>query len=363
MPSLRLDGLCRSFGATQAINGLDLEVGDGEYMCLLGPTGAGKTTTLRLVAGLILPDRGSVIVDGVDVTKRQPEERRATMMSQTYALFPHMTVASNIVFGPFIQGWSEKDRVNILHSLLDMVHLTNRKEAYPAELSGGMAQRTALARALGSGADTLLLDEPLRALDARLRIALRMELRSLARSLGKTVIHVTHDQEEAMVMADRIAVIRDGRIIQVGTPKEIFEEPATPFVANFLGQSNFFIGKMDGVEGELQTVIDDAGHRILCRRSDDMDGDVVVAVKVGNTNITVSGTGFLDGKVERILYEGPNLHVDIGMGDLGRMSAKLPNRKMGELSIGDEVSISWDPAKATSFRLPEGGLEKELRVE
>jgi len=208
MPRIRLEGITVAYGKKRALDTLDLEVHDGEYICLLGPTGAGKTTTLRALCGLTLPTAGKVFFDDEDITISEPEERKAAMLSQDYSLFPHMTVRENISFGPDIKNWGKREVDKSVSSMMDMVRLTKRADAYPNELSGGMQQRNALARALASGAEVLLLDEPLRALDARLRIDLRQELRSLSKSLGITTIHVTHDQDEALVMADRIAVIR-----------------------------------------------------------------------------------------------------------------------------------------------------------
>ncbi|MCG7845130.1 MAG: ABC transporter ATP-binding protein, partial [Methanomassiliicoccales archaeon] len=244
MPTVQLVGLRKSFGDIKAADGLDLEVKDGEYLCLLGPTGAGKTTTLRIISGLLRPDEGKVLLNGKDCSDLEVEDRKAALLSQTYALFPNLTVEDNIMFGLNIRGADEGVKEQVLISMLDLVRLSGRSDAYPSELSGGMQQRTALARALASGADLLLLDEPLRALDARLRISLRKELRSLAKSLRMTAIHVTHDHDEALVMADRVAIIREGRILQIGTPQEIWDRPATPFVANFVGQSNFFVGEV-----------------------------------------------------------------------------------------------------------------------
>lgn len=363
MPEIQLKDVTVTYGKTRATDSMDLSVRDGEYLCLLGPTGAGKTTTLRVMCGLTTPDSGKVMFDGRDVTRTEPEDRRAVMLSQTYSLFPHMTVAENISFGPEIKGWSERDRKEAVSSMMDMVRLTRRSEAYPNELSGGMQQRNALARALASGAEILLLDEPLRALDARLRIDLRQELRSLAKSLKITTVHVTHDQDEALVMADRIAVIREGRIVQVGTPREVFENPVSPFVSNFLGQSNFVAGFIRS-SGE-QTVLEDRAGRLLPGKKCDMDEgrEAVLGVKVGHTSISKEGPGFLRGEIERMLFEGRSIHVDMIVPDLGRFACKIPPRKMGDFRVGDGVFISWDASNASVFPLPEDGLEKELRVE
>ncbi|NYT11134.1 MAG: ABC transporter ATP-binding protein [Methanomassiliicoccales archaeon] len=363
MPEIILEDITVTYGKIQAMKELNIEVKDGEYLCLLGPTGAGKTTTLRVICGLTTPSSGRVLFDGKDITDTDPEERRATMLSQTYSLFPHMTVEKNIAFGPEIRNWDENVRKEAVSSMLDLVRLTKRADAYPKELSGGMQQRNALARALASGAQVLLLDEPLRALDARLRLDLRQELRSLAKSLNITTVHVTHDQDEALVMADRIAVIREGGIIQVGAPREVFENPRSPFVANFIGQSNFITGVVKQT-GETTVLEDRAGRSLPGMQSVlDLEEKAVISMKIGQTSISKTEPGFLEGEIERLIFEGRFVHVDMQVDDIGRFSCKIPPRKMDEFQSGDIVQISWEPSKATIFPYPKDGLENELRVE
>jgi ABC-type Fe3+/spermidine/putrescine transport system ATPase subunit len=363
MPNIRLRGVVKRYGDIEAAQDLNLEVQDGEYLCLLGPTGAGKTTTLRLISGLTRSDEGEIFFGNKLMNGVEPEDRKAVMLSQTYALFPQLTVAENILFGPDIRNFPDAVKDDTLNEMLHLVRLRHRPDAFPKELSGGMQQRTALARALASGAEVLLLDEPLRALDARLRISLRHELRDLAKSLGITTVHVTHDQEEALVMADRIAVIREGRIIQVGTPAEVFDNPVSPFVANFVGQSNFFVGKV--VEKrEATEVRDHMGHSVFAQPGGCRVGDqVVVGVKVGNTEISKEGEGFFEGTVERVLFEGRYLHVDLNVLDMGRYSSKIPSWRLGKIVPGDVVKIKWSADKARVFAMPEKGLAEELKVE
>jgi len=364
MPTVTLRGITKRFSDVTAADGLDLVVNDREYLCLLGPTGAGKTTALRVIAGLTTPDSGQVLFDDRDVTTLEPEERSAVLLSQTYSLFPTMTVAENILFGPNIRDMPDEEKERTLVSLLDLVRLTKRASSYPRELSGGMQQRNALARAIATNPDVLLLDEPLRALDARLRIDLRKELKSLAKALGLTVVHVTHDQDEALVMADRIAVIRAGRIVQVGTPQEVFNSPTSPFVANFVGQSNFFVGTVVASTPEGSEVEDDQGRRVKARPTDvPVGGKAAVAVKVGHTQLVKTGATVLRGTVERMLFEGRVVHVDVGVEDLGRFSAKIPASHRDRYHVGDEVGIAWSRNKAIVFPYPEGGLEDELRVD
>ena len=318
-----------------------------------------------MIAGLTRPDRGKVLLGDRDVTKLEPEERNAVLLSQTYSLFPTMTVAQNIMFGPDIRNVPEDAKEQTLVSLLDLVRLTKRADSYPRELSGGMQQRNALARALATNPDVLLLDEPLRALDARLRIDLRRELRSMAKDLGLTVVHVTHDQEEAMVVADRIAVIRNGRIIQIGEPREVFDNPVSPFVSTFFGQSNFIVGTVIcSGNGRTTSVRDDWGKVVFGRPCAlPMDSKAVVAVKVGNTRVVRENDAFLAGKVERTLFEGRIVHLDIDVENHGRFSAKLPASRRDQVSVGDHVGINWDVSKASIFPYPEGGLDNELRVD
>jgi ABC-type Fe3+/spermidine/putrescine transport system ATPase subunit len=363
VPTIRLEKVVKSFDGIKAADMLEFTVNQGEYLCVLGPTGAGKTTTLRIIAGLTRPDEGRVLFDEADVTDLEPENRKAVLLSQTYSLFPQLTVAENILFGPDIRSAGVNEKERTLADMLDLVRLTNRPDAYPRELSGGMQQRTALARALASGASVLLLDEPLRALDARLRISLRHELRDLAKSLAITTIHVTHDQDEALVMADRVAVIRKGKIIQIGTPQEVWDNPASPFVANFVGQSNFITGRV--IEKKEETTVRDRnGYEVVAQPGRCQIGDeVVVGVKVGNTEIAKEGLGFFDGVVERVLFEGRNLHVDMNVPGLGLFSAKVPSWRLGKLVRGDKVHIKWTADKARVFALPEGGLLEELKVE
>ena len=364
MPSVTLRGVVKRYSDTTAANGLDLVVNDREYLCLLGPTGAGKTTALRVIAGLTVPDEGTVLFDEKDVTSVEPEKRNAVLLSQTYSLFPTMTVADNVMFGPDIRKVSDNDKEQMLVSLLDLVRLTSRADSYPRELSGGMQQRCALARAIATSPDVLLLDEPLRALDARLRIDLRRELKSLAQTLGLTVIHVTHDQDEALVMADRIAVVRNGRIVQVGTPLEVFNEPASPFVANFVGQSNFFTGTVVSSSPKGSMVEDQWGRRVKARPTEGPEGQkAVLAVKVGQTHILKREVAPLHGTIERKLFEGRVVHVDVGIEGMGRFSSKVPMSHHVRYNVGDEVGIGWNRNKAKVFPYPEDGLENELRVD
>ncbi|MFB6170206.1 MAG: ABC transporter ATP-binding protein [Haloarculaceae archaeon] len=254
MVEVHLSGVEKAFGETTALADVSLSVADGEFFTLVGPSGCGKTTTLRLVAGFDDPTRGTVRFDDRDVAGVPPEERDVGIVFQNYALFPHMNVRENVGYGLRFReppGGDERARVD---ELLDLVGLSGMGERDPTELSGGQQQRVALARALAPGPDLLLLDEPMSALDARLRERLRREIRDIQTDLGVTTIYVTHDQEEALAVSDRVAVMSDGRVQQVGTPQSVYRTPATRFVAEFVGDNNLFPGTVVGRESGRVTV-------------------------------------------------------------------------------------------------------------
>ena len=237
-PAVRLSGIRRLYGDVVAVAGVDLDIGAGEFFTLLGPSGSGKTTTLRVIAGFERPDAGRVELQGVDVTRVAPSQRAVNTVFQDYALFPHMTVAENVEYGLRVRGISRRDRRARAEEVLERVRLPGLGDRKPVQLSGGQRQRVALARAIVNRPPVLLLDEPLGALDLKLRQEMQTFLKALQRDLGITFVYVTHDQEEALTMSDRLAVFNSGRIEQVGSPAEVYEHPQTEFVAGFVGVSN-----------------------------------------------------------------------------------------------------------------------------
>src|SRR5512137_1195167 len=242
MPEVRVINLNKKFGKVYALDNVSLTIHDQEYFSLLGPSGCGKTTLLRLIAGRIEPDGGEIYIGDRRVDKDPPEDRDIGFVFQTFALFPHMTAWSNVIYGPKVKNYDAKQAETIGHEVLELVKLNERLNAYPSELSGGMMQRIAVARALAAGAKTLLLDEPLGQLDAKVRNEIRYEIRRMAKDLKLTAIHVTHDQAEAMSISDRIAVMKKGKIVQIGSPQELYMHPNSLFVAHFIGESNFLEG-------------------------------------------------------------------------------------------------------------------------
>ncbi len=252
MTFLQLAGVQKSFGASAVVKAFDLSVGKGEFVTFLGPSGCGKTTTLRMIAGFEAPSAGTILIDGKDVTDVRTAKRNIGMVFQSYALFPNMSVAGNVGFGLRVAGKSAVEIKARVDEMLDLIKLPHLAERYPRQLSGGQQQRVSLARALAPSPQILLLDEPLSALDARIRVALREEIRSLQRKLGITTIFVTHDQEEALSMSDRIVVMNDGHIEQVGSPRDIYNRPRTRFVASFVGTLNALQGEViDGASGVM----------------------------------------------------------------------------------------------------------------
>jgi len=241
-PAIRFDKVSRHFGEVKAVDNVDLEIKDGEFFSMLGPSGSGKTTCLRMIAGFDKPTSGNIHIYGQDVSNLPPFERSVNTVFQDYALFPHMTIDENIAYGLMIKGVPQAERSKRVDEMLDLVQLPGFGYRKPSQLSGGQRQRVALARALINKPKVLLLDEPLGALDLKLRQQMQVELKSIQQSVGITFIFVTHDQEEALTMSDRIAVFNEGRIEQVGSPSEVYEQPASPFVAGFVGTSNLISG-------------------------------------------------------------------------------------------------------------------------
>lgn len=366
MPRLRLEGIAKRFGDVVALDGVDLEVADGEYLVILGPTGAGKTTLLKIVAGLLRQDRGRVSLDGRPIDRLPPEERGIAYLPQTYSLFDHLSVWDNAVFGPVVKGWSPARVEAVGREVLDLVRLFERRTSFPRELSGGMQQRVALCRALAADAETLLLDEPLRALDARLRIELRRELKDLTSHLGITTLHVTHDQDEALSVADRILVLRAGRVRQVSSPREVYEEPVDPFVAHFVGEANLFEGRVTEVGPQTVHVQVGEGVQWAAAPRDVQVGDVVVVgVKVDRCVLSeaADGENSVRADVRRALFGGKHTVFEVELEGLGTAKVKMPSARAVAFAEGERAYFSFPPRFGRVFPAPPEGLAKALEVE
>jgi spermidine/putrescine transport system ATP-binding protein len=285
---VELQAVTKSYGSARAVDQIDLHVGQGRFYALLGPSGCGKTTTLRLIAGFEQPDHGRILIGGRDVGRLPPYRRDVNTVFQHYALFPHLTVADNVGFGLREKRVADPEVARRTTEALEMVRLGGLANRKPQELSGGQQQRVALARALVNRPTVLLLDEPLGALDLKLRKEMQLELKALQQQVGITFIFVTHDQEEALTMSDRIAVMHDGHIVQEGTPRDIYEHPNTRFVADFIGLTNFFVGKVVSEE-EDRTLVETDALRIWCAGRLASPGNrVTVAVRPEKIEMTAS---------------------------------------------------------------------------
>ena len=331
VPAIKFDQVSRHFGEVKAVDQVTLEIRDGEFFSMLGPSGSGKTTCLRMIAGFDKPTSGKIYLYGQDVSDLPPYERDVNTVFQDYALFPHMTIDDNVAYGLMIKGVPKAERIKRVAEMLELVRLPGFGQRRPSQLSGGQRQRVALARALINHPKVLLLDEPLGALDLKLRQQMQVELKSIQQRVGITFIFVTHDQEEALTMSDRIAVFNEGRIIQVGTPSEIYEKPASPFVAGFVGTSNL-------VSGE-------AAKRIT--GSEQMFSIRPEKIYLGSENgATDKDMISVDGVVRDVVYLGlfTRYLVEIEGGtDLVVVGQNLKTTSMDVLSAkGQKVRLHWN---------------------
>ena len=344
---LTLSGLYKRFGETAAVEGVDLDVGPGEFISLLGPSGSGKTTVLRMVAGFEDPDEGSILVDEQRVNDMPAHRRNMGMVFQAYSLFPTMTARQNIEFGLRLRGLSKTERSAKADEALELVRLPSHGDRYAHQLSGGEQQRVALARALALEPSVLLLDEPLSALDAKVRVHLRDEIRSIQLRLGITTLYVTHDQEEALAISDRIAVMADGRIQQVGTPAEIYSQPATPFVAEFVGTMNRFECRV--ADEESVTVSGDGTRVRVGPHGRPRDEHVIALLRPEGITITpssVNGGGddsLLAATVCRHTFLGANTRLGLDSA-LGTFVADVPSTLAVTLPLGSEVHLAFNSA-------------------
>jgi ABC-type Fe3+/spermidine/putrescine transport system ATPase subunit len=367
MPEVRAVNVVKKYGKLYALDHISLTVHDQEYFSLLGPSGCGKTTLLRLIAGLIEPDGGEIYIGDRRVDNVPPEDRDIGFVFQTFALFPHMTAWSNVLYGPKVKNYDAKQADIIGHEVLEMVKLNERLNAYPSELSGGMMQRIAVARALAAGAKILLLDEPLGQLDAKVRNDIRYEIRRMAKDLKLTAIHVTHDQAEAMSISDRIAVMKKGKIVQIGTPKELYMHPATLFVAFFIGESNLLEGQIAEVDDKKVVVELREGFRIEAfnEREIRVDERVVLAIRPETCEMKsgfIEGPNALFGKIEKTTFEGTIVRYEIRLVNGDRFLINRPSLTEDWFTVGDDVTISYPLDKAHLFPYPENGLSDEISV-
>jgi spermidine/putrescine transport system ATP-binding protein len=345
-----LVGLTKRFADVTAVDGIDLQVASGEFFSLLGPSGCGKTTTLRMIAGFELPTSGEIRLDGEDMAARPAHKRNVNTVFQSYALFPHLKVADNVAFGLKRSGADRREVRTRVAEALELVQLTGLEKRKPAQLSGGQQQRVALARALVLKPAVVLLDEPLGALDAKLRRALQIELKALQEQIGLTFVYVTHDQEEALTMSDRLAVMNRGRIEQLGTPKEVYSEPSTTFVADFLGISNLMVGEARGRSGDACAV--SFGDFQLHAGCGDLDTKGTTRLVIRPERVRLDAREFtrsdadnrVPGMVERVVYMGAANHVLVRLAHGELVTALVQDTGDGPAySQGDPVRVHFPP--------------------
>jgi putative spermidine/putrescine transport system ATP-binding protein len=347
LPGLELRGVEKRFGTVVAVDGVELSVESGEFMTLLGPSGAGKTTILKLVAGFEQADAGTIKLHGRDIVRLSPAMRGVGVVFQHYALFPHMTVAENIAYGlkrHRIKGESRRRR---LEEMLELVRLVDHGARYPRELSGGQQQRVALARALAFAPALLLMDEPLGALDRTLRTDLEDEIRRIHREVGATIVYVTHDREEALALSDRIAVLSEGKVVQLGSGEELYDDPCDDFVARLFGDCNVFAVESvsAAARGMVDVMLD--GGRVLCARSATDSTRVSLVVRPERLRVQAcEGDVALDVEVEDVYYLGEASRLRGHHRVLGAVVARLNPREARGLAPGDDVRLHFDPADA-----------------
>ncbi len=351
--AVEIIGVRKQFGRMTALERVDFEVKAGEFVSLLGASGCGKSTLLRIIAGFETATEGVVKIYGEDVTSRPPERRPTNLVFQRGALFPHMTVRENIAYGLKLKGW-ERTRINArVDEMLALVQLEKLGDREPSQLSGGQAQRVALARALAGEPRVLLLDEPLSALDLKLRQQMQLELRAIQTRLGATFVFVTHDQTEALVMSDRIAIMNNGRIVQHGAPRDIYRRPNSVFVSDFVGATNLLRGIVSRTDGGRLSLKTDGGTYFVPESEATLhDGQpAVLSIRPESMTLSRGGETVPDGynasgTVREIIYQGNTVRVGVGLSTGATVWAEGRDEEFGDLSSGDPVTLGWSESAA-----------------
>ena len=365
---IRLTDVDKSFDDERVVKKLNLDVEEGEFLTMLGPSGCGKTTTLRMIAGFEVPTSGQIFLQGEDVDDKKPNERNVNTVFQNYALFPHMNVFDNIAFG-LVEKKVKKDEIRSrVEEMIKLVQLDGMEKRMPAQMSGGQKQRVAIARALVNRPKVLLLDEPLGALDLKLRKQMQGELKALQRRLGITFIYVTHDQEEALTMSDRIAVMNRGRLEQVGTPEEVYNHPETKFVADFIGESNIIEGYIENMTDDSIEVTMESGKAIIHETGYRMEEMVYLCIRPENLKIsTEAKEGFrFRGQVKEHIFIGSTNKTMIEMPN-GQMLKSVTPAEDELIPVGTAVNVFWNPGKAVVMRTKEeqiyNVIEQSVEIE
>lgn len=367
MPEVRLVNVTKRYGSITALDNVCLDVRDKEYVSIIGPSGCGKTTLIKCIAGIVQPDEGEIYIDDRPANDLPVQGRNVGYVFQEVALFPHMNVRENVSYGPRVKGWDAKRTGSLVSEMLDMVKLSDRARTFPNELSGGAQQMTAVVRALASGSYLLLLDEPFGALDAKVRAELRYELRRMVSDLGLTAIHVTHDQEEAMSIADRLVVMKAGRVVEEGEPSQLYIRPKQIFTANFVGEANFMEGVVRAARKERLTVEVD-GLRLETRAQQVEEGvRVVLAIRPEFVSISpgpVNSENSWSGTIENVIFMGSTIRYEVRAANGLLLAVKYPlTYGEPELQKGDVVSLGMSVEQILVYAYPEAGLEKAKDLE
>ena len=361
MPEVELRGIGKRFGKVVASRNIDLKIADGEYLTILGPSGCGKTTLIRMIAGISEPSEGSVLIGGRDMKGVPIEERDIGYVFQNIALFPHLNALGNVSYGPIVKDMDVRDIEEVPRRYLELVKLLDRMNMFPGELSGGEQQKVSLARALASGAKLLLLDEPLSALDARVRMDLRYELRRITKDLGLTVIHVTHDQEEAMTVSDRIVLMRNGQIVEANTPEQLYLAPKHLFTANFVGETNL-------LEGTVREILEDRtlvelrdGTVVEARPSSFRRGDAVI-LSIRPERVHPASQG-MRAVVRSITFMGTYIRITVDTDSEDRVNFDVSTSEDRDYNIGDRVDLIWSKRSGTLYPRPPEGVQEAIKLE
>ena len=351
-PTIALDGVSKRFGSVEAVRALSLEIRDGEFFSLLGPSGCGKTTLMRMIAGFESPDTGRILIKGEDVTDRPPNRRPTNMVFQSYELFPHLSVADNVSYGLKLRKVPKAERARRVGEMLELVGVAGLEQRRANELSGGQQQRVALARALVNRPAVLLLDEPLSALDVKLRKRMQLELKAIQAELRTTFVFVTHDQEEALVLSDRIGIMDAGNLLQVAAPRELYERPADPFVADFVGTLSELRVTVDAREGDLALAAAAPGQRVALVGPAAVGSTLRIGVRPERVRISppgapADGGSRVDGTVVAAAFLGSVVQHVVEAPGLGRIICQgLSDPAAGAFAPGDAVTLAW-PADAS----------------
>lgn len=364
-PLLRLENLCKDYGQGMILHHLNLDIYPGEFLTLLGPSGCGKTTTLRMIAGLESVTEGRVWLEGRDITGLPPEKRPLNTVFQSYALFPHMNVFQNIAYGLKVRGIKKPEQKQRVEEALRLVRLSGYEKRMPAQLSGGQRQRVAIARAAVLRPKVLLLDEPLGALDLKLRQQMQTELKRMQQEMGITFLYITHDQEEALNMSTRIVILREGRVEQIGTPEEVYEHPQTLFAAGFIGQSNLLRGEVTAVHPEncFTLRVEDVELPVLSDRPFAVGDRAVLCLRPQRVRYGFQPQHQMEvqGVIRQKYYSGGMQHTLIALSDRVTVKAVTQASEMDQFQIGDRVYVGWNQTHAPM--VPDEKLDEKLDSE